>query len=240
MSVLPPKDTRDNTSMKIFGYEDVDRQKGSVYSSGPKEVVMREGNANLSAAYGFGRPHEVGVVDADCEPADQEQVDFFSWNTLHEAGHAHSVECWRTDKASGEERLVGGLYGIAIEGAFCGESMFSRERDASKVALAWLVARLKVGGFSLLDCQFMTDHLASLGAIEMGQGDYVKSVAAAAGEPKMSLPEAYVSLVSAAGSRAAGAAGGGAGAGATGAALGTGAGASSPGKVILHSLTQTS
>lgn len=88
MSVLPPKDTRDNTSMKIFGYEDVKTQKGSVYSGGPKEVVMREGNAHLSGVYGFGRPHEVGVVDADCEPADQEQVDFFSWNTLHEAGHA--------------------------------------------------------------------------------------------------------------------------------------------------------
>lgn len=88
MSVLPTQDTRDNTSMKIFGYEDVETQKGSVYSSGAKEVVMREGNANLSSVYGFGRPHEVGEVDDNCKPADQEQVDFFSWNTLHEAGHA--------------------------------------------------------------------------------------------------------------------------------------------------------
>lgn len=88
MSVLPPKDTRDNTSMKIFGYEDVETQKGSVYSGGPKAVVMREGDAHLSGVYGFGRPHEVGEVDDNCKPADQEQVDFFSWNTLHEAGHA--------------------------------------------------------------------------------------------------------------------------------------------------------
>lgn len=88
MSILPPQDTRDNQSMAIVGYEMVETQKGSLYSGGDKEVLMREGNANLSAAYGFGRPHEVGVVDADCEPADQEQVDFFSWNTLHEAGHA--------------------------------------------------------------------------------------------------------------------------------------------------------
>jgi hypothetical protein len=88
MSVLPAKDTRDNDSMKIFGYEDVKTQEGSVYSGGVKEVVMREGNANLSSVYGFGRPHEVGEVDDNCKPADQEQVDFFSWNTLHEAGHA--------------------------------------------------------------------------------------------------------------------------------------------------------
>ncbi|WP_162930001.1 hypothetical protein, partial [Pseudophaeobacter sp. EL27] len=88
MSVLPPKDTRGNESMKIFGYEDVKGQKGSVYSGGAKAVVMREGDANLSGVYGFGRPHEVGEVDENCKPADQEQVDFFSWNTLHEAGHA--------------------------------------------------------------------------------------------------------------------------------------------------------
>ena len=74
--------------------------------------------------------------------------------TLHATGHAHSVEVWQG------ETLVGGLYGVKLGRAFFGESMFSRERDASKVALAWLVARLKVGGFTLLDCQFMTPHLA--------------------------------------------------------------------------------
>ena len=88
MAVLPPKDTRDNRSMAIVGYEVVEDQRGSVYAGGDKEVLMREGNANLSGAYGFGRPHEVGAVDDNCKPADQEQVDFFSWNTLHEAGHA--------------------------------------------------------------------------------------------------------------------------------------------------------
>ena len=97
-----------------------------------------------------------------------------AFNNLHQLGYAHSVECWQMDEAAGEERLVGGLYGLAIGGAFCGESMFSRTRDASKVALAWLVARLKVAGFCLLDCQFMTDHLASLGAIEISQEDYVE------------------------------------------------------------------
>ena len=86
---------------------------------------------------------------------------------LHAVGHAHSIECWH------EGRLVGGLYGVKLGRAFFGESMFSLMSDASKVALAWLVARLKVGHFTLLDCQFMTPHLASLGAITVSRDDYV-------------------------------------------------------------------
>ncbi|MBP8230822.1 MAG: leucyl/phenylalanyl-tRNA--protein transferase [Rhizorhabdus sp.] len=86
---------------------------------------------------------------------------------LHRRGHAHSIECWR------DGRLVGGLYGVRLGGAFFGESMFSRESNASKVALAWLIARLRVGGFRLLDCQFITEHLRSLGAIEVSRDDYV-------------------------------------------------------------------
>jgi leucyl/phenylalanyl-tRNA--protein transferase len=86
---------------------------------------------------------------------------------LHARGHAHSIEAWR------DGELVGGLYGVTLGAAFFGESMFSRARDASKVALAWLVARLRVGGFRLLDCQFITDHLASLGAIEISRNAYV-------------------------------------------------------------------
>jgi leucyl/phenylalanyl-tRNA--protein transferase len=81
-------------------------------------------------------------------------------------GLAHSVECW----AEGE--LVGGLYGVAIGGAFFGESMFSTRRDASKVALAHLVARLIVGGYRLLDSQFMTEHLAQFGAEEISRETY--------------------------------------------------------------------
>ncbi|MFL0585287.1 leucyl/phenylalanyl-tRNA--protein transferase [Sphingomonas olei] len=86
---------------------------------------------------------------------------------LHEAGFAHSIECWEGDE------LVGGLYGLALGRAFFGESMVSRATDASKAALAALVARLRYGGFTLLDCQFMTDHLASLGAIEIDRDDYI-------------------------------------------------------------------
>ncbi len=85
---------------------------------------------------------------------------------LHERGLAHSIEAWR----GGE--LAGGLYGIAIGGAFFGESMFSVETDASKVALAHLVARLRAGGFTLLDTQFLTDHLKSFGAVEISKVEY--------------------------------------------------------------------
>ena len=95
------------------------------------------------------------------------------YTALHERGHAHSVEA----RLDGE--LVGGLYGVSLGGAFFGESMFHRARDASKVALVHLVARLKLGGFRLLDTQFLTDHLASLGAIEISRGEYRRRLAAA-------------------------------------------------------------
>ncbi|WP_373492225.1 leucyl/phenylalanyl-tRNA--protein transferase [Parasphingorhabdus sp.] len=110
-----------------------------------------------------------------------------AFNQLHLLGYAHSIECWLPDEESGQDILVGGLYGLAIGGAFCGESMFSRARDASKVALAWLVARLKVGGFPLLDCQFMTDHLASLGAIEISQQAYLEELTRVRGYVSSSL-----------------------------------------------------
>jgi leucyl/phenylalanyl-tRNA--protein transferase len=94
---------------------------------------------------------------------------------LHASGYAHSVEVWS------EDELVGGLYGVKLGRAFFGESMFSRRTDASKVALACLVARLKVGNFSLLDCQFMTEHLASLGAVTVSRETYVALLSAALG-----------------------------------------------------------
>src|SRR5256714_1093219 len=94
---------------------------------------------------------------------------------LHGSGHAHSIEVWQAGV------LAGGVYGVKLGRAFFGESMFSRARDASKVALAWLVARLKVGNFTLLDCQFMTEHLASLGAVSVTRETYVALLSAALG-----------------------------------------------------------
>ncbi|MBI3004944.1 MAG: leucyl/phenylalanyl-tRNA--protein transferase [Ignavibacteriales bacterium] len=87
---------------------------------------------------------------------------------LHEQDYAHSVETWKNDA------LVGGLYGVAVGGAFFGESMFSRERNASKVALVFLVERLRQRGFELLDTQWVTSHLAMFGAKEIPRKDYLK------------------------------------------------------------------
>ncbi len=95
------------------------------------------------------------------------------YTELHEMGHAHSVECWRGDE------LVGGLYGVRLGAAFFGESMFSRATDASKVTLVHLVARLKAGSFRLLDAQFLTEHLATFGAVEIAREDYLEQLDAA-------------------------------------------------------------
>jgi leucyl/phenylalanyl-tRNA--protein transferase len=140
-----------------------------------------------------------------------------SYRALHQAGQAHSIECWQAGE-DGTPQLVGGLYGVGFDRVFCGESMFSRVPDASKVALAWLVAALRRGGGELLDCQFMTDHLASMGALEMPQARYLAllkqaqrpySAAGAAGEAEgaaagadgaaegavLGLPEAFAALL---------------------------------------------
>ena len=137
-----------------------------------------------------------------------------SYRQLHGAGSAHSIECWsRTE--DGSEGLVGGLYGVAFNRVFCGESMFSRADNASKVALVWLVALLRKAGYAVLDCQFMTDHLASLGAVAMTQAEYLDLLETAEGPAALSLHEAYDHLTLAGNH-------------------------SSPGKAIAQSFTQTS
>lgn len=108
------------------------------------------------------------------------------YTELHQMGFAHSIEAWR------EDRLVGGLYGVALGAAFFGESMFSLERDASKVALIDLVVRLRYGGYTLLDTQFLTRHLARFGAVEMPRTAFRRQLAAALARPAQfpdSLPE---------------------------------------------------
>ena len=131
-----------------------------------------------------------------------------SYRALHRLGLAHSIECWR------DGELVGGLYGVGFDRVFCGESMFSRANDASKVALCWLVAALRLGGVELLDCQFITGHLASLGAVEIPQADYLARLqraqrrdqsgsagaagAGAGASSALALPDAFGALLAAA------------------------------------------
>jgi leucyl/phenylalanyl-tRNA--protein transferase len=122
-----------------------------------------------------GRPH--GWISPEIHGA---------YRTLHDLGWAHSVEAWSCD----DGELVGGLYGLAIGGLFAGESMFHRRTDASKAALVGLVGLLRNDGVAgrLLDVQWQTPHLASLGAVEVGRADYVARVAAAVELP---LPPAF-------------------------------------------------
>jgi len=125
---------------------------------------IRSGRFSLTRDQAF---HQVLLACADREETWINSAIERATLGLHSVGHAHSIECWC------EDRLVGGLYGVKLGRAFFGESMFSRVTDASKVALAWLVARLRVGNFTLLDCQFMTPHLASLGATTVSRDRYV-------------------------------------------------------------------
>lgn len=121
------------------------------------------------------------VLDGCAEPQPGRQRTWISarlralYRKLYERRHCHSVEVYNGDD------LVGGLYGVSLGRAFFGESMFHRQRDASKVALVHLVARLKAGGFKLLDTQFITEHLKIFGAIELPQHDYFKLLEAALG-----------------------------------------------------------
>ena len=158
------------------------------------------------------------VVAACAEPASGREGTWINGSIasavaeLHARGHAHSIECWSAGA------LVGGLYGVRRGGAFFGESMFSRMTDASKAALAALVARLSVGGFRLLDCQFLTRHLASLGAIEIGRARYNVLL-----EEALAASADWSAFDELAGESDTGSAGG-----------------VSSGRLIRHSLTQTS
>ncbi|GAA0271413.1 leucyl/phenylalanyl-tRNA--protein transferase [Alteraurantiacibacter aestuarii] len=144
-----------------------------------------------------------------------------SYIQLHETGHAHSLECWQ------DGALVGGLYGVSFDRVFCGESMFSNATDASKVAMAWLVALMRLAGYRLLDCQFLTGHLASLGARTVTRDEYLELLTdACADHFPADLPAAHRALLELArsGQERSGQEGV----------------SSSPGKLIAQSLTQTS
>jgi len=136
--------------------------------------VLKRGTYRVSCNAAFGRViRECAAPRPDAEETWISRRIEASYLELHQRGLAHSIECWR------DGDLVGWLYGVGFDRVFCGESMFSRADNSSKVALAWLVAALRRGGGLLLDCQFMTGHLASLGAIEITQAEYLKRLRAA-------------------------------------------------------------
>jgi leucyl/phenylalanyl-tRNA--protein transferase len=158
---------------------------------------------------------------------------------LFRLGHCHTVEVWQ------DGRLIGGLYGVHLGRAFFGESMFSVARDASKIALVYLVARLKYGGFELLDTQFVTEHLARFGAIEVGRAEFQRLLEAALYCPNMGNVDGGGAgrgrgffgggAAAGAGAGAGAAAAAGAGAGAAGRGRGVGAGAGARGGAAASS-----
>jgi leucyl/phenylalanyl-tRNA--protein transferase len=133
--------------------------------------LARQGRFRIEIDRAFGEVIRACAAD-DRDPADPgswingEIIE--SYTALHQQGIAHSVETWLDD------RLVGGLYGVALRGAFFGESMFHRETDASKVALVALVERLRARGYTLLDTQWVTPHLEQFGAVEIPRADYLQ------------------------------------------------------------------
>ncbi|MDZ4310001.1 MAG: leucyl/phenylalanyl-tRNA--protein transferase [Cypionkella sp.] len=110
------------------------------------------------------------------------------YTALHQMGFAHSLEVWQGDA------LIGGVYGVTLGAGFFGESMFSRQTNASKTALAYLVHRLRAGGFQLFDTQFLTPHLASLGAVEIPRAEYQRRLAAAVQGQARFAPAGYQPL----------------------------------------------
>jgi leucyl/phenylalanyl-tRNA---protein transferase len=133
--------------------------------------VVRQGAFRIEINHAFGEVIRACAAD-DRDPTDPgtwiDDEIIESYEALHARGMAHSVEAWRG------ERLVGGLYGVALRGAFFGESMFFRETDASKVALVALVERLRSRGYELLDTQWVTPHLVQFGAIEIRRAEYLR------------------------------------------------------------------
>ena len=141
--------------------------------------VVRQGRFRVTVDQAF-----EAVVRACAEPAPGREQTWISdeivaaYSELARLGIAHSVECW-ADDAHGAPQLAGALYGVALGAAFFGESMFHRQRDASKVALVHLVERLRAGGFVLLDTQMTTPHLERFGAVEIPRREYERRLEAA-------------------------------------------------------------
>ncbi len=171
--VFPMAENRDADSLYIVdpdarGYLPLER------AYVPKRLArtVRQGRFEISVNRDF-----LGVLDACAAPGPGRENTWINpairalYGALHDRGEAHSIEAW----ADGQ--LAGGLYGVSLGGVFFGESMFSRRTDASKVAMVHLIARLKCGGFTLLDAQFLTDHLAQFGVIEAPRRHFKEALA---------------------------------------------------------------
>lgn len=166
--VFPMADSRDDPSVYLL---DPDQRGiillGNLHISRSLKKFMRNMDFKITFDHAFAK-----VITKCAEAAPGRENTWindgieFLYGQLHAMGNAHSVEVWEGEK------LVGGLYGVSVGGAFFGESMFSRTTNASKVALVYLVRRLNEAGYVLLDTQFITDHLKTMGAIEVSRAEY--------------------------------------------------------------------
>ncbi len=175
--VFPMSESRDDPTIfwvdpKLRGVMPLDQ----FHVARSLKKVVRRGDFEVTANRDFN-----AVIDQCARPRPGHNETWINdeiiraYTEMHEMGLAHSVECWH------EGELVGGLYGISLRGAFFGESMFSTRANASKVALVHLVARLRLGGYALLDTQFLTEHLKSFGAIEISGREYLERLERAMG-----------------------------------------------------------
>ncbi len=164
VGVFPMSESRDDPD--VFW---VDPKRRGVFPMGSFHISRSLARRIRAGSYRISFDSAFAQVVAGCADRAETWINptiFDLYCELHHMGRAHSVEVWDGDA------LVGGVYGVTVGAAFFGESMFSRATDASKVGLAYLLDRLRAGGFTLFDTQFLTDHLARLGAIELSRAAY--------------------------------------------------------------------
>lgn len=164
MGVFPMAEDRDDPELRWFD----PAQRGILPLDGLR-LSRSLRRRILAAPFRLTLDQAFGDVVAGCAARESTWINAeitALFTALHQLGHAHSIEVWEGDD------LVGGLYGLALGGVFCGESMFSRRTDASKIALATLVTHLRACGFVLFDTQYLTPHLASLGGVEIPRATY--------------------------------------------------------------------
>lgn len=200
MGIFPMAETRDSAEIHW-----VDPRRRGVFPLEGFHISRSLGKTIRSGLFRITTDRDFAGVVRGCADRPETWINdeiFGLYTALHAMGHAHSLEVWQGDD------LVGGVYGVTLGAAFFGESMFSRRTDASKVALAWLIHRLRAGGFQLFDTQFLTPHLASLGAEEIPRAEYHKRLQTALQYRATFNPEGYQPLPSSVGSAAGSASGG--------------------------------
>jgi len=175
VGIFPMADSRDSLDLHW-----IDPQRRGVFPLDGFHIARSLRRRLLRAPFTVSFDRAFAAVVQGCADRDETWINATIcrlYAALHEAGQAHSVEMWEG------ETLVGGVYGVTIGAAFFGESMFSRRTDASKIALTYLIDRLHMGGFVLFDTQFLTPHLASLGAVEIPRARYLRQLQRAIRQP---------------------------------------------------------